>query len=76
MCIEDEKAKWAAEKGRNGERGMEVHFKATYLFRCISRQTPRDVVINRHANIYIEQSFNIGIQSKFYVQYIFWHYLN
>jgi len=25
MCIEDEKAKWAAEKGRNRERGMGIH---------------------------------------------------
>lgn len=25
MCVEDEKAKWAAEKGRNGERGMGIH---------------------------------------------------
>lgn len=53
-CIEDEKAKWAAEKGRNGERGMEVHFKAAYLFMFmfIFRQTPWHVVINLHANIH------------------------
>ena len=70
MCIEDKKAKWAAEKGRNRERGMGINFKAVCIFMLISRQTPRDVVINLHTNIYIYQGI-VGAQLRFRFNIIF-----